>query len=134
MKTDDYVKIVDTHGDYRYGYIAETHDKGCILVISLFDEGESKAEYDAAYNAWVGHASIDYIAVLTDIEKHLVPLLAAGGSTKEIAEEMGISPVTVRAHLRTLRIKLHLDNKVQLRAFSPALAKMISSSSKNEDG
>jgi len=125
MKIDDYVKIVGVDGNYRYGYIEETHDRGFTLVISLFDEGESKIAYDATYNALTGQEPIDYVSLLTEIEKRLVPLLAAGYNTNEIANEMSIVPTTVRAHLRTLRIKLHLDDRAQLIAFAPALNSML---------
>ncbi len=125
MKKDDYVKIVAVTGDYRYGYITDVLDKGSTLGISLFDEGESKIAYDAAYNALRGEAPVDYVSTLTDIEKSIVPMLTAGYNTNEIANEMSINPTTVRAHLRTLRIKLHLDDRAQLNAFSPALEAMI---------
>lgn len=125
MKQDDYVKIIGVDGDYRYGYIAETRDENFILVISLFDEGESKVAYDAASDALAGRESIDYVSILTEIEKRIVPMLSVGYNTNEIASEMSISPTTVRAHLRTLRIKLHLDDRTQLIAFSPALRNMI---------
>ena len=125
MKKDDYVKIVAVNGDYRYGYIANILDKGFTLDICLFDEGESKIAYDAAFNALRGEETIDYVSTLTDIEKHIVPLLAAGYNTNKIASEMGIAPTTVRSHLQMLRIKLHLDNRAQLIALSPALDSRI---------
>ena len=125
MKQDDYVKIIAVDGNYRYGYIEKIHDKGLTLVISLFDEGESKIGYDAAYDTLVGRESIDYVSILTEIEKHIIPLLSCGFNTNEIASSMSISPTTVRAHLRTLRIKLHLDDRAQLIAFSQALDAMI---------
>ena len=53
MKTDDYVKLVGVDGNYRYGYISKTLEGGFTLVISLFDEGESKVAYDADYNALI---------------------------------------------------------------------------------
>ena len=125
MKKDDYVKIVAVNEDYRYGYITEILDKGFTLGISLFDEGESKIGYDMAHDALVGDESVDWVSILTEIEKRIVPLLSAGYNTNDIAREMSISPSTVRAHLRTLRIKLHLDDRAQLIAFSQALASMI---------
>ena len=125
MKKDDYVKIVAVDGNYRYGYIIDILDKGETLGISLFDEGESKIAYDMAHNALTGQESIDYVSILTEIEKRIVPLLSAGLNTNKIAGEMSISPSTVRAHLRTLRIKLHLDDRAQLIAFSQALESMI---------
>lgn len=125
MKKDDYVKILDVKGNYRYGYIEDIFDSKSMLIISLFDEGESKVAYDAAADALAGQAPFDYVSILTDVEKLIVPLLAAGHNTKDIAVAMSISPTTVRAHIRTLRIKLHLDDRAQLNAFSPALNSMI---------
>ena len=125
MKKDDYVKVIAVDGLYRYGYIYEVRDRGYTLGISLFDEGESKIAYDAAYNAITGQSPVDYISDLTDVEKHLIPLLSAGYDTKRIADELSTSPTTVRAQLRTLRLKLHLDDRAQLNALSPALESMI---------
>ena len=125
MKKDEYVKIVATNGNYRYGYIESITDKGFILVINLFDEGESKIAYDTARDALFGKETIDWAASLTEVEKTIVPLLSAGLNTNEIANKLSTNPTTVRAHLRTLRIKLHLDDRAQLIAFSQALNKMI---------
>jgi len=130
MKKDEYVKIVATNGDYRYGYIESITDQGFILVVNLFEEGESKIAYDAAYDALVGKETIDWVASLTEVEKTVVPLLSIGFNTNEIAKKLSISPTTVRAHLRTLRIKLHLDNREQLIAFSQALNRMINDDKK----
>lgn len=124
-KTDDFVKVVSVNGHYRYGYISEIKDEGFILVVSLFDEGESKVAYDAEADALLGVEPVDYVALLTEVEKRIVPLLTAGLNTNRIAEELSTSPTTVRAQIRTLRIKLHLDNRAQLSAFSPALNSMI---------
>ena len=131
MKKDDYVKIVAVNEDYRYGYITEITDKGFSLGISLFDEGESKIGYDRAHDALLGEESTDWVSILTGIEKRIVPMLAAGYNTNEIAKEMSISPTTVRAHLRTLRIKLHLDDRAQLINFSMALKNMIDKRTQN---
>lgn len=125
MKKDDYVQIVAVGGKYRYGYISDISDRGYTLVISLFDEGESKIAYDAASAALTGQEAVDYISLLTDIERRIIPFLAAGFNTREIAEELSTSPITVRAQLRTLRVKLHLDDRAQLSALSPALLAMI---------
>ena len=130
MKKDDYVKIVAVTGDFRYGYITDILDKGFTLDICLFDEGESKIAYDAAYNALRGEETIDYLSTLTDIERQIIPLLAAGFNTNKIAGELSTSPITVRAQLRTLRIKLRLDNRAQLNALSPALDSMIKKQAK----
>ena len=125
MKKDDYVKIVAVDGNYRYGYISEVQDKGLTLVISMFLEGESKIAYDVASDALAGREPVNYVSNLSDIEKRIIPMLATGHNTKCIADEMSISPSTVRAHLRTLRIKLQLDDRAQLIALSPALDSKI---------
>ncbi len=125
MKTEDYLKIIAVDGNYRYGYITEIGDRGFTLVVSLFDEGESKLAYDQAHDALKGEETTDWVSILTEVEKRIVPLLSAKYNTNEIASELSISPTTVRAHLRTLRIKLHLDNRAQLIAFSRGLDNMI---------
>ena len=133
MKKDDYVKIVAVDGNYRYGYIEKIQDSGYILIINMFDEGISKISFDAAEATIVGQESIDYISLLTEAEKRIVPLLAAGYNTKEIAVALSISPTTVRAHLRILRIKLHLDDRAQLIAFSCGLDDIISKETEEKD-
>ena len=125
MRKDDYVKIVAVDGNYRYGYITDVLDKGYTLGISLFEEGENKVAYDTAHDALLGNEPINWVAILTEVEKRIVPLLSAGFNTNEIAGHLSISPSTVRAHLRTLRIKLRLDDRAQLIAFSQALESMI---------
>ena len=125
MKKDDYLKIVATDGNYRYGFIANILEKGSIMVIDLFEEGESKIAYDAAYETMLGIPPIDYVSILTEIEKRIVPLLSDGLNTNEIADALSSSPSTIRSQLRTLRIKLHLDDRAQLIAFSRALDPMI---------
>lgn len=134
MKKDDYVKILAVDGTHRYGYIFDNPDRGNTLVISLFDEGESKIAFDAASAAFTGKEAVDYISLLTDNEKRIVPLLAAGLNTREIAEELSTSPITVRAQLHTLRVKLHLDDRTQLNALSPALDSMIKKQAKVDEG
>jgi len=125
VKKDDYVKIVAIDGNYRYGYIEKIEERGFILIISMFDEGISKIAYDAAADAIVGQDPTDYISLLTEVEKRIVPLLSAGYNTNKIAAAMSISPTTVRSHLRTMRIKLHLDDRAQLIAISLALDSML---------
>jgi len=129
MKKDSFVKIVSPNGDYRYGYITEVLEKGYLIGISLDCEGESKIAFDEEEikknPSFAGFIATDYTSELTDIEKRVVTLLASGLNTKEIADKMFISPVTVRGHLRTLRIKLHLDNRIQLVAFSEGLNKKL---------
>ena len=125
MKQDDYVKIVAIDGNYRYGYIEKIQERGSLLIINMFDEGISKIAYDEASDAICGQEPTNYISILTEAEKRIVPLLSAGYNTKDIATTLSFSPTTVRAHLRVLRIKLHLDDRAQLIAFSRGLDDML---------
>ena len=121
MKKNDYVKIVGTNRIYRYGYIERVLDRGHAFIINLIDEGESKIAYDAEQAELLGEIPEDYTSLLSNIEKQVASLLAIGHNTNEISKEMNIQPTTVRAHVRNLRIKLHLDNRVQLIAICQGL-------------
>ncbi len=54
---------------------------------------------------------------LTEREKEVLGLIAQGATNKEIAASLFISENTVRAHVRTLMQKLHLDNRTQLAVY-----------------
>ncbi len=54
---------------------------------------------------------------LTDREKEVLGLISQGATNKEIAASLFISENTVRAHVRTLMQKLHLDNRTQLAVY-----------------
>jgi len=133
VKKDEYVRIVGVNGDYRYGYIAQVQERGEVLVISLLDEGESKIAFDRAADALRGEAPVDYVAILTPNEKTLIPLIAENYDTKVIADMMGISTITVRAQLRTLRLKLQLDNRDQLVSFCGGLVPNIKEQNRVDD-
>lgn len=133
MRKDEYVKIVGVDGNYRYGYITDVLDRGFTLGISLSEEGDSKIAFDAAAAELLGEEETDYVSDLTEVEKRIVPLLAAGYDTQEIARELSNSPSTIRAHLRILRIKLGLDDRAQLVAFAPALLGKIRNQKANDN-
>lgn len=127
FKVDDYVKIVDTSGNYRFGFISDTKDRGSFLLIDLNEEGLSKINYDNEFVKNNGHAQIlakDFGNLLTETEWHVVPLLAECLTTKEIAARMNISPSTVRAHIRDLKIKLQLQTREQLFVYCQGIAKL----------
>ena len=116
----DYVKVVGTNGDFRYGCVEKSEDDGWIIRISFSDEGLNKIQYDAACG---GATAEDWSKELTSMEKKMIPLLALDYSTAHIAAAMTISPVTARGYIRLLRIKLGLDNRQQLIAFAEGLNK-----------
>lgn len=52
--------------------------------------------------------------ILTDRQRQVVELIAAGCSNEEIAGELGISPRTAKAHCDTLRQKLGVARRRQI--------------------
>ncbi len=55
---------------------------------------------------------------LTDRERDVLQLVARGLGNKEIAAELGLSPHTVKAHLRTILDKLHLRGRAEAAAWA----------------
>lgn len=51
---------------------------------------------------------------LTPRERDVAQAYAAGRSYREVAEELGMSPVTVRHHLRSAYTKLDVQDKAML--------------------
>jgi DNA-binding CsgD family transcriptional regulator len=123
---DTFVKVVDTHGNFRYGYIANTKDRGFLLIVDLNDEGYSKINWDDEYAKNVGEdGGKDFRELLTETELKLIPLLSAKNSTQDIADYMGVAPVTIRAHIRNLKNKLQLENREQLFAYCQGIVKKL---------
>ena len=114
---DSFVKTVGVSGNFHYGYIEKVLERGYYLLISLYEEGASAIEYETASGA----LAEDWDKMLSDTEKEIINWLSTGFSTKDIANELSLSPITVRAHIRTLRLKLQLDNRQQLIAFAQGM-------------
>lgn len=55
--------------------------------------------------------------IITDEEKRWVKMLAAGRSTKEVSEEIGLRPGTFAYKLNMLRAKLQCENMASLIAY-----------------
>jgi DNA-binding NarL/FixJ family response regulator len=55
---------------------------------------------------------------LTERERELVAWVATGRSNEEIAEELVISPATVRTHVGRAMVKLHARDRAQLVVFA----------------
>ena len=60
------------------------------------------------------------VEALTPRETDVVRLVARGLADKELAHALGISPLTVRNHLRTAREKTGLANRTQLALYAIA--------------
>lgn len=118
MREDEFVKLLRVDGTHRFGYIQAVQERGLHLLICMHEEGASKIEWDAANAALSGEEIPDLEKDLTDAEKRLLPLLARDLTTKEIGEELGISPKTVRVHLRSLKAKWGLSDRAQVIALA----------------
>jgi DNA-binding CsgD family transcriptional regulator len=51
---------------------------------------------------------------LTDREREIAELVAAGRTNREVARQLVLSPRTVEAHLRTIYAKLGVRSRVEL--------------------
>ena len=51
---------------------------------------------------------------ITDRQREVIALIAAGCSNDEVGERLGISPRTVKAHCDTLRQKLGVSRRRQI--------------------
>jgi DNA-binding CsgD family transcriptional regulator len=127
FKKDSFVKLIDTQGNFRFGYISKVEERGFVLVVDLHAEGLSKLDWDNEFVINEGNEVLarDFNVLLTDIEKKIIPLLASNSKTVIIAGQLGISPVTVRAHIRDLKIKLQLDTREQLLSYAQGIVKKL---------
>ena len=125
LNRDSYIKIIGTNGNYRYGYIEEVLEKGWRVVVSLYDEGASKLAYDFAQNELLGRDHIEWEDILSEAEKRLMPMVARNMTIGEIAQASSCSPVTIRSHLRMMRIKLQVDDNIQLAALCAGMEKVM---------
>lgn len=125
FQRDNFIKIIDTKGDYHYGFISEVKQRGSVLTVDFADEGLSKIMYDTEYAKICGYGITDFHTILSDIEKKLISLLAKLMTTKEIGATMNMSPTTVRVHLRDLKLKLRMDTREQLIAYAQGIEQKL---------
>ena len=103
LKSIDSVGFIRQLKQVLSGGVGMTDDMTTKLVTGLARRGSealgpNRAEHEA----------------LTNREKEVLSEIARGATNKEIASTLFISENTVRAHVRTLMQKLHLDNRTQL--------------------
>ena len=65
------------------------------------------------------HTSQDELAVLSERQREVLKLLAAGESNKEIGRNLNISAATVKAHLETLFRRLDVKTGRKPRCTTP---------------
>lgn len=125
FKVDEYVKIIDTEGNHRFGFIEKAH-AGALFLINCEEEGLSKINYDemCLLNLGVGEYK-DFKNLLTASEKKMIPYLAQQCTTKTMAEALNLREVTVRTRIRELKIKLGVDTREQLFVYAQGIEKKI---------
>ena len=62
----------------------------------------------------MANATVEKVPSITDRQRDVIVLIAAGCSNDEISERLGISPRTVKAHCDVLRQKLGVRRRRQL--------------------
>jgi DNA-binding NarL/FixJ family response regulator len=65
------------------------------------------------------HASADKLADLTQSELAVVELVARGGTNRQVAEQLFLSPHTVNSHLRHAFSKLGIRSRIELARLAP---------------
>jgi DNA-binding CsgD family transcriptional regulator len=60
------------------------------------------------------NTTVERSASITDRQREVIALIAAGYSNDEVSERLGISPRTVKAHCDVLRQKLGVRRRRQL--------------------
>lgn len=125
LKPDTHIQILLPNGECRFGYIQNTAAHGMEITVNFYEEGVSKIAFEEAVDELQGFPLRDWKTFLTAKEKELIPLLASGLTIDEIANEVYCTNSTIRSQIRNLRIKLQLENKVQLIHYCQGLLKRL---------
>lgn len=126
LELNSHIRILLPDGSCRYGYIQTIAKYGMEVVISFYEEGLSKITYEESVDEISGCPLIDWKTFLTSKEQEIVPLLAANLPICKIASTLFCTESTIRSQIRNLRIKLQLENKVQLVYYCQGLLKKLS--------
>ena len=76
-------------------------------AVAAVAAGRMVFPYEAA------HAQHDPLAELTEREREIVVALASGRSTAQLAHDLGISPNTLKFHLKNVYLKLDVSSRAQ---------------------
>ncbi|MCH9009826.1 MAG: response regulator transcription factor [Chloroflexi bacterium] len=106
MKSVDISDLIQQIRQVLTGGVGMTDDLTTKLVTGLARRGSKGLNADLTEQE-----------SLTVREKEVLELIAQGATNKEIAASLFISENTVRAHVRTLMQKLHMDNRTQLAVY-----------------
>jgi DNA-binding CsgD family transcriptional regulator len=96
--------IISLQGNLeRAGRLRElsSHDEDAMVDGCAYDTGREPEQTFAG------------AAVLSPRERTILELIARGQSNKEIARELGITPETVKSHVKNIFIKLEVDKRAK---------------------
>ncbi|KAB0268851.1 response regulator [Microvirga brassicacearum] len=110
------------------GYLVKSGDlQELKAALDAMRRGETYIDnaLGAALTESVSRSGVDFDALspvpLTPRERELLALIARGAVTRDIAERLGISPLTARKHRENLMRKLDLHNAAELAAYAVRL-------------
>src|SRR5438034_1068246 len=106
------VLLADDHTLFRKGLASLLEKEKCFEIMGEAENG-AEAIARAPKNSQTTAA-----ADLTEREKEVLQLLAAGLTNKEIGTRLDIAENTVKNHLKNILAKLHLQNRVQAAALA----------------
>lgn len=85
-----------------------------LVRAGLDDDGELSVFLATPESGDGGAAQEDALPALTPRERAVIGVVALGKSSEEIAEVLGISPATVRTHVRNAMAKVGAHTRAQL--------------------
>jgi DNA-binding NarL/FixJ family response regulator len=137
LKANPRIKVVGLSGHVNKEFVREMLKAGAsayVLKSKAYEElaravrevmkGKTYLGPDVArgvIDQYAGSAAVREHAafvVLTDREREALQLLAEGKSTKEIADELGVSVKTVETHRRNIMAKLDLHSVAELTKYA----------------
>src|SRR5437773_511134 len=112
---DDPGLVADALRAGAQAYVPKTKDaEHLVETVRLVAEGRIviDPEYASALQEWLGPSSASsQRAILTPRETQVLQLLSFGNTNKEVAERLGISSETVKAHLHKIFQKLEVSDR-----------------------
>lgn len=106
---DSYI-LKDTKADKVFETILDTQNGGAVMSPSIAQKTLSFLRG----SSFSGHVSEDESPQLSDRESEILEQIMKGLTNKAIADNLFISPFTVKRHIENIYKKLHAHNRVEL--------------------
>ena len=85
---------------------------------TLLDSSAIQAALEWMRGQTAGVTQDDPLAVLSDQERRILPLVAQGKTNREIAVDLGLSESTVKTYVSYMLQKLHMARRAEMAAFA----------------